>query len=331
MASLTRVFAKLFGGTADPNVTGEIGQFGSAKLGTKLNTADIATIQALSAYDKGWSAAVVTNRNYPPIEEVTGVLKTLSYQICYMLQEGVAEYDSATEYKAGSFCKVNNIIYYSKTNNNINNSVSNGTYWGVFGDSRWVLKAGDTMTGNLTIVRTGPNINLRNTDETVGTTPSTQLNKTLTFADGFGTTVGYIMNQYETDGSRRTLINSRNGEGTANTYISVGYNANGVAETFTPTPAVNTTSYNNIVNVAFLRNYIKCGEISINPNSEATINFPTAFPGTDYYVVLGRRSEPTTSQIVDLPWVRVKYAGSMRIYNPSNGTVTMAWAAIWRN
>lgn len=134
MSILTRVTAKLFGGTADPNVVGEIGQFGSAKLGTKLNTADVATIQALSAYSKGWSAAVMTGRNFPPIEEVTGVLKTLSYQICYLLQEGAPAYDINTEYSNTSIVKVienNNELsfYISKQDGNIGNALSDTAYW----------------------------------------------------------------------------------------------------------------------------------------------------------------------------------------------------------
>ena len=68
-----------------------------------------------------------------------------------MLQEGVAEYNAETEYKAGSFCKSNNLIYYSLQNNNINHAVSDTNWWSIFGDSRFVKKSGDTMTGALTL------------------------------------------------------------------------------------------------------------------------------------------------------------------------------------
>ena len=134
MATLSRVFAKLFGGTADPSINGEIGQFGSAKSGAKLNTADVATIQALSAYDKGWSAAVVSTRNFPPIEEVTGVLKTLSYQACYLLQEGIPEWDATTVYSNTSVTKVINgnqlDFYISKREQSGNQpQTDDGTNW----------------------------------------------------------------------------------------------------------------------------------------------------------------------------------------------------------
>ena len=130
MTTLTRVTAKLFGGSAPSD---EIGQFGSAKAGTKLNTSDVATIQALSAYSQGWGSAIISSRNFPPIEEVTGVLKTLSYQNCYLLQEGIPTYDANTEYSNTSIVKDVSgselLLYLSKVNGNIGNSLSNGTYW----------------------------------------------------------------------------------------------------------------------------------------------------------------------------------------------------------
>lgn len=130
MTPLTRVTGKLFGGSAPLN---EIGQFGSAKAGTLVNTQDVATIQALPAYSNGWGSAVISNRNFPPIEEVTGVLKTLSYQNCYLLQEGIPAYDIGTEYSNTSVVKsitgTQLKFFISLSNNNIGNPLSDGTYW----------------------------------------------------------------------------------------------------------------------------------------------------------------------------------------------------------
>ena len=128
--ALTRVTGKVFGGEAPLE---EIGQFGSALAGTKLNTQDIATIQALKAYSQGWGSAVITSRNFPPIEEVTGVLKTISYQACYSLQAGVPVYDIATDYGVGDIVKVASgstlTFYVSQTTPNIGQSLSDTTYW----------------------------------------------------------------------------------------------------------------------------------------------------------------------------------------------------------
>lgn len=130
MTKLTRVTGKVFGGSAPLD---EIGQFGSAKAGTPTNTQDVATIQALAAYLNGWGSGIVTSRNFPPIEEVTGVLKTISYQACYLLQEGIPEYDANTEYSNTSIVKSINgnelSFYISLRNNNVGNALSNTSYW----------------------------------------------------------------------------------------------------------------------------------------------------------------------------------------------------------
>lgn len=122
MSKYTRITGKLFG--ANATATGnepEIGQFGSALAGTYRGTTDVATIQNLPAWGKGYIGAVVPNMQYPPLPEVTGVLKVLSYQQNYLLQNGIPEWDSTTDYYINSFCSQNGIIYKSLTDNNINN------------------------------------------------------------------------------------------------------------------------------------------------------------------------------------------------------------------
>jgi hypothetical protein len=130
--TLTRVTGKVFASDAQA-VVGGIGQFGSAKTGTPNPTTDIATIQALQAYLDGWGSAIISSRNYPPIEEVNGVLKTISYQACYLLQEGIPEYDINTEYSNTSIVKSisgNELSFYiSLQNNNEGNALTNTTYW----------------------------------------------------------------------------------------------------------------------------------------------------------------------------------------------------------
>lgn len=130
MAKLTRVTGKVFGGSAPLN---EIGQFGSAKAGSFYNVQDVAIIQALEAYSNGWGSAIISSRNFPPIEEVTGVLKTISYQACYLLQEGIPEYDINTEYSNTSVVKNINgnelSFYISLTNENIGNPLTDTTKW----------------------------------------------------------------------------------------------------------------------------------------------------------------------------------------------------------
>lgn len=113
MARLKRITNKIFGSTAsttgDPSTGAEIGQFGSAKLGTYNATANVEEIQALSAWDNGWIDAVIPSQQYPTLPEMTGVGKVLSYHTGYLYQEGVAEWDANTEYD------INSIVKYAST------------------------------------------------------------------------------------------------------------------------------------------------------------------------------------------------------------------------
>lgn len=150
--NLTRVPAKIFAENAPQNV---VGQFGSALNGTKVNTTDVNIIQGLPAYTTGWSSAVISNRNYPTLEEMNGVMKTMSYQTAYNMQKGVAEWDNQTTYYTGDICKAvgNGILYVSRADNNIGNPVSNTTYWQEYQGAQTSIPATNyiyTMDGNAT-------------------------------------------------------------------------------------------------------------------------------------------------------------------------------------
>lgn len=110
MTRLTRVTNRVFGATAsiadDPLYGPQIGQFGSAKAGTYNATADVATIQGLSAWGNGWIDAVIPNQQYPTLPEMTGFGKVVTYQTGYILQEGIPEWDASTTYYKESIVKV---------------------------------------------------------------------------------------------------------------------------------------------------------------------------------------------------------------------------------
>ena len=120
---------KIFGENAGEN----IGQFGSALAGSPNRTGDIEQIQALAAWQNGWTGGVVSVRNYPALEEMTGIQKVLSYQLAYLKQKGIPEWDSTVTYFANTgFCQVNGTVYQSLTNNNIGNNPTEdaeGTNW----------------------------------------------------------------------------------------------------------------------------------------------------------------------------------------------------------
>ena len=128
MATLTRQTQKIFGGNANADM---LAVFGSMKTGTPQYSTNLATLQS-TAYTQGWSEAIL-NDKAPYLEEMNAVQYGLSYQIAYLLQQGVPQYDANTEYSATSLVQVieNNelVIKRSLVDNNIGNPTTNTTYW----------------------------------------------------------------------------------------------------------------------------------------------------------------------------------------------------------
>jgi hypothetical protein len=147
--TLERIEHKVFASEAPLD---EMGQFGSALATTKLNTKDVAEIQALPAYTKGWGSAIISENNYPAMEEMNGVLNVMSYHTGYLYQEGIPTYSATQEYSVTSWVKDlgGNKIYKSLQDNNKGHSLTDTSWWEeVFGNNVYVKKAGDTMTGYL--------------------------------------------------------------------------------------------------------------------------------------------------------------------------------------
>lgn len=130
MSKLERKNHKVFGINATET---KVGQFGSANATTKINTKDVEKIQALDAWEQGWEAGAVGNKRYPTQQERTGVDYEHSYQIGYMLQEGIPEWNKDTTYNKGSIIKLVRdtkiVLYNSLQDNNKNNALTNTDYW----------------------------------------------------------------------------------------------------------------------------------------------------------------------------------------------------------
>ena len=130
MAQLPRVPQNIFCETAQENQTAV---FGTMKTGTGTFTSDIAQLMSNSAWQSGFSEAVIAN--YAPfMEEFNGILKVITQQLAYIFQNGVAAYDANTTYYKGSYVK--NVksdgsisFYYSLTDNNTGNDLTNTSYW----------------------------------------------------------------------------------------------------------------------------------------------------------------------------------------------------------
>ncbi len=133
MAKLQRKTQKIFSSNA---ATNEHAVFGTMKNIVNNEqpqySMDVEVLQSQSAFLLGWQNAVVAGFA-PFLEEMNGVFYVITSQIAYLLQSGMAEWDSTTDYYTDNFCRVGNKIYYSLTDNNLNNNPeTDTTNWSLF-------------------------------------------------------------------------------------------------------------------------------------------------------------------------------------------------------
>lgn len=107
MSKIERATASIFGESAGFQ---EIGVFGSLQAGSPAYSTNPETIQSLANWVGGWVDAVIGG-NSPAIEDMNGFCYVMAYQIAYLLQAGIQEYDSATPYYKGSVVNVPIVIF----------------------------------------------------------------------------------------------------------------------------------------------------------------------------------------------------------------------------
>jgi hypothetical protein len=129
MAKLTRVHQKIFAKDG-----GQIGVFGSAQANSPASgtlTTNPDDVQSLAAYELGWSAASIGGTKRPTEEEFNGINFVNTRQIAYLFQEGIAIWNTETEYNTESLVKEDGTtnIYKSITDANIGNPLSDTNNW----------------------------------------------------------------------------------------------------------------------------------------------------------------------------------------------------------
>lgn len=129
--NLTRIHQKIFSENAANN-----GQFGSLQAGTMVENPNIATLQALPAYQEGWSDAVISGEELPSLEEFNGLHKIETEQLQYLLNKGIPEYSADAEYYIGDIQREvgGTKLYKSITDNNIGNALTDIANWQELGD-----------------------------------------------------------------------------------------------------------------------------------------------------------------------------------------------------
>lgn len=137
MAKILRKAYKIFGSSASA-AAGGLEQFGGLAAGAVNYTVDVETLQALTAWADGWSAACL-GTNSPVLEERNAVDYVHGYQIGYLLQQGVPEWLSTqTYYKNNYVVDSDGKLRVSVIDNNTGNDPSldnGGQYWGFGGGS----------------------------------------------------------------------------------------------------------------------------------------------------------------------------------------------------
>lgn len=127
MTKIARKNHIIFCGNVTP--TGNIAQYGSLKAATPAYSGDPEIISSLSAWGFGWSQAVVSNQA-PALQDVNAVEYVHSYQIGYLLQQGIAEWNTTTVYYIGSLVSDSTgAIFKSLTDNNTGNALTDVTKW----------------------------------------------------------------------------------------------------------------------------------------------------------------------------------------------------------
>lgn len=126
MPKITRQNQKIFGDNAGLN---QLAQFGSLAAGTPVFSSNPETIQALGNYLTGWFGAIIGS-NSPAIEDMNALFYLFAYQLSYLMQTGIPEWDDETTYYIGSLAtNSTGDIFKSKTDDNLNNVLTDLTNW----------------------------------------------------------------------------------------------------------------------------------------------------------------------------------------------------------
>lgn len=131
MAKIERKTQKIFANNTSAN---QITAFGTAKNTSPEFTTDVAEIQT-DIYLQGWSPSLVSDLA-PFMQDSNALWYMATKQLSYLFQEGIAEWDSETEYHKGSLVKITDgiycNIYKSIVDNNIAHLTNDATYWSLY-------------------------------------------------------------------------------------------------------------------------------------------------------------------------------------------------------
>lgn len=126
MAKLDRKTQKLF---AENSPNDQVTTFGSPTLDNPVFSKDPAQIQT-AEYSNGFFPTILDGAIRPYAEDMNGLFYLISYQLKYIFEQGLSEYDANTTYYINSLVKQGTEIYLSIADNNKGNNPSSSVgYW----------------------------------------------------------------------------------------------------------------------------------------------------------------------------------------------------------
>lgn len=168
MARLSRVTQKIFASTPGFH---QVGQIGSRYNNTPVYSTDLTIIQALTNYLEGWYNVAI-GQNSPTMQDMNAIHFLITSQLAYILQAGIAEWDSGTTYYIGDICQESGVIYRSLIDTNTSDPLTSSNWGSPFLPGVLTTNA---MSVNQTVL-TGTTYTLPN--------PTVNSSKTLTVNSG---------------------------------------------------------------------------------------------------------------------------------------------------
>jgi hypothetical protein len=160
----------------------------TTEAGSSNTPANIMTGQS-GEWAAGWLAATLGSSKFPAIEDMNGVNYVLTYQLAYLLERGIPEYDAGTSYNIGDITRqaATGNLYLSLINANLGNALSNGSDWKFCGNIEQLISAPywcGTSTGsaNAQAISTGYSLGALTAGQTFNFTAGFSNSGTITLA-----------------------------------------------------------------------------------------------------------------------------------------------------
>jgi len=226
MAGLTRYTQTVFANSA---TAGQVKIFGSLAAGNPTTASDPGTdstgVQYLSNWLSGWFSAVVGNNAFA-IEDLNAALYQVTYQLAYILERGIPQYDAGTTYYQYDIVQYGGVIYQAiySSGGFSSQQPPNATYWRNYTsvlNIRTVTGATDTATINDDVVRMNYAGSMTETLPAISATP---IGKTITIKN----VVNFVVTIHG-NSSVPDLIDGSNTYVLQNQYDSVTLLCNGTS------------------------------------------------------------------------------------------------------